>query len=76
MRFDQWRAQAAQIAVNMYDSNLEQVSRPYLWDLYRDGVSPLEAAELSSNVLAGAAAEALEATLRGSLAARREAGGR
>jgi hypothetical protein len=52
MLFNNWRAEAARIAVGMYNIDLDRVPKEYLWRLWRGDVSPWEAAALCKNVIA------------------------
>jgi hypothetical protein len=52
MLFNNWRAEAARIAVGMYNIDLDRVPKEYLWRLWRGDVSPWEVAELCRNVVA------------------------
>ena len=52
MLFNDWRAEAARIAVGMYDIDLDRAPKEYLWRLWRDDVSVWEVAALCRNVVA------------------------
>jgi hypothetical protein len=52
MLFDQWRTEAARIAIRVYGIELDRVSKEYLWRLFGDDVSPWEVAKLCRNVVA------------------------
>ena len=52
MGFEVWKAEAAQIAADMYAIDLDRVPKEYLWGLFGNDVSPWEAAALCRNVIA------------------------